>query len=154
MEIAYNIDDRVQERIQEAFKIWEWCVVYCFGTKIEKIDWRSELSASKCRKCQMFSGTENQGERKRVPRGKVNGFMRSLSRRLLWSFPRLIIWEEECLSSFGMSHWRGNAVCGKGYCTFLHTFPSCNFWLEKGFRNFFLIHVFWFVWNLMPSRKG
>ena len=112
-------------------------LVYCFGTKTEKIDWRFELSASKCRKCQMFSGTENQGKRKRIPGGKVNEFMRSLSRRLLRSFPSLIIWKEQCLSSFGMFHWRGNAVCEKGYYTFLHTFPSFSFWLEKGFRIFF-----------------
>lgn len=54
-------------------------LVYCIGTKTEKIEWRFELLSSECRKFQMFSGTETEVQRETVSRGKVHRCMRRVS---------------------------------------------------------------------------
>lgn len=123
--------------------------MYCIGTKIEKVDWRFELSAAKRRKCQVFSGTESQGKRKGVSGGKTM----DLGGVCAQGFVDMSQWR--CLGC-SLFERRCSVRKAKVDAFFVTLFHLSVFDWRKDLvvRMFFCIHVFWFVWALVPSRKG
>lgn len=87
----------------------------------------------------------------------MNGFMGNLSRRLLGAFHSFIILKEELLIIIWDILPEGKHIVKKRSLYFSITLSIFSVFDRRRnlvVRMFFFIHVFWFVWDSILSRRG